>query len=76
MSAAPGRATLGAVNGLAQIMSSVTRTIAPFIASSLFSISLQRHIIGGYMVYLYLSGITLVGVLVSLLLPPKLRAGW
>ncbi|KAG5644659.1 hypothetical protein DXG03_008041 [Asterophora parasitica] len=73
LDAAPGNAALGAVNGLSQMMSSVVRTMAPTIASSLFSISLQQKIVGGYMVYCVIIGIVLAGWSMSLLLPPTLR---
>lgn len=73
LDAAPGSAAIGAVNGLAQMKSSIMRTIAPTVASSLFSLSLQKHIAGGYMVYGVLVGLTAVAVSVSLLLPPGLR---
>ncbi|KAF5379785.1 hypothetical protein D9615_005700 [Tricholomella constricta] len=73
LDAAPGNAALGAVNGLSQMMSSVVRTLAPTIASSLFSISLQKQLVGGYMVYAIVVGIVLAGWSMSLLLPPTLR---
>ncbi|KAF8071641.1 major facilitator superfamily domain-containing protein [Lyophyllum atratum] len=73
LNAAPGRAAIGAVNGLAQMKSSIMRTLAPTITSSLFSISLQKQIAGGYMVYAVLLGVTLAAVSMSCLLPPSLR---
>ncbi|GLB44969.1 putative major facilitator superfamily protein [Lyophyllum shimeji] len=74
MDAAPGQASLGAVNGLAQMLSAVVRTIAPTLASSLFSISLQEQFAGGYMVYLVIVGITLAGLSTAFLLPMRLKA--
>ncbi|KAF8069881.1 major facilitator superfamily domain-containing protein [Lyophyllum atratum] len=73
MDAAPGSASLGAVNGLAQMLSAVVRTLAPTLASSLFSISLQKQLVGGYMVYLVILAITLIGVATSFLLPLRLK---
>ncbi|KAG6829995.1 hypothetical protein H0H92_002685 [Tricholoma furcatifolium] len=73
LDAAPGNAALGAVNGLSQMMSSVVRTLAPTIASSLFSISQEWDLVGGYFVYVVIIGIVLVGWSMSLLLPPTLR---
>ncbi|KAG5637553.1 hypothetical protein H0H81_004184 [Sphagnurus paluster] len=49
LDAAPGNAALGAVNGLGQVMGATARTLAPTIASSLFSVSLQKQLVGGYM---------------------------
>ncbi|KAJ3571157.1 hypothetical protein NP233_g3936 [Leucocoprinus birnbaumii] len=73
MDAAPTRNTLGAVNGLGQMMSSVTRTLAPSFASSLFSISLQKQLFGGHFVYYLLLSITIVGVYMSYQLPAGMR---
>lgn len=73
MDAAPGRNSLGAVNSLGQMMSSVTRTIAPSFASSLFSLSLQKQWLGGYFVYFLLLTIVLIGSYVSHRLPRGMR---
>ncbi|KXN84877.1 hypothetical protein AN958_12007 [Leucoagaricus sp. SymC.cos] len=73
MDAAPSRNSLGAVNGLGQMISSVTRTIAPSFASSLFSLSLQHQLCGGYFVYFLLLSITVAGVYTSNLLPRGMR---
>ncbi|KAF5359756.1 hypothetical protein D9756_003027 [Leucocoprinus leucothites] len=73
MDAAPTRNTLGAVNGLGQMMSSVARTVAPSFASSLFSISLQKQLLGGHFVYILLLSITIVGVYMSNQLPSGMR---
>jgi MFS family permease len=63
------RAALGTTAGMAQAVASSMRSIAPSVASSLFSISLQEKLAGGNMVYFILIGIAFVGVRVSLLLP-------
>ncbi|KAG5353039.1 hypothetical protein C0989_011007 [Termitomyces sp. Mn162] len=73
LDAAPGNSALGAVNGLSQMMSSVVRTLAPTIASSLFSVSQEMQLLGGYLVYAVIIGIVLSGLLTSLLLPPALQ---
>ncbi|KIY68710.1 MFS general substrate transporter [Cylindrobasidium torrendii FP15055 ss-10] len=44
-------ATLGSTNGLAQMLSSGTRAFAPYLASSLFSVTLGHKLAGGFMVY-------------------------
>lgn len=45
---------LGATNGLAQTVVSVTRAIGPALINSLFSLSIQKNILGGhgYIVYI------------------------
>ncbi|KAE9406686.1 MFS general substrate transporter [Gymnopus androsaceus JB14] len=56
------RNALGSVNGLAQMVSSGTRGLAPVFSSSLFSISLESRIAGGHLVEIVLMGITVVGI--------------
>jgi hypothetical protein len=48
---APSRLLLGSVNGVAQMVTSGSRALAPAFASSLFSLSIQRNLLGGYAVY-------------------------
>jgi hypothetical protein len=74
MNSAPSKEYLGATNGLAQALGSVTRGLGPSIASSLFSLSLERQILGGNMVYVALSGLTLVGMSLASRLPKALNA--
>ncbi|KAG7095845.1 hypothetical protein E1B28_006540 [Marasmius oreades] len=57
--ATPG--TLGAVNGFSQTAASAIRTVAPTLASSLFALSLQSGVLGGYLVYAVILPVTLVG---------------
>ncbi|KAL0064060.1 hypothetical protein AAF712_009026 [Marasmius tenuissimus] len=68
--ASPG--TLGAVNGFSQTIASVIRTIAPTLASSLFALSLQSGILGGYLVYAVMIMVTLIGSVCSSKLPKHL----
>jgi len=63
---------MGATNGLAQAVASSMRSIAPSFASSLFSVSLQKKLAGGNMVFFVLLGIALVGVRVSLSIPKSM----
>ncbi|KAF9007549.1 major facilitator superfamily multidrug-resistance, DHA1 sub-family [Cyathus striatus] len=68
---APSKASLGSINGIAQMLGSVMRSIAPTFASSLFSISLQRHIAGGHMVYYVLLVLIVAGIRLSFMIPRK-----
>jgi MFS family permease len=70
---APSKASLGATNGLAQMVSTVMRTVSPTLASSLFSISIEQRIMGGTMVYWVLCAIGTIGIYTSWLLPRKLK---
>ncbi len=59
---APDPAVLGTVNGLAQMLSSGLRGVAPALASSLFSMTLDRNLAGGFMVYIIMSMLALMAV--------------
>ncbi|THH19255.1 hypothetical protein EW146_g1876 [Bondarzewia mesenterica] len=48
---APNRASLGATNGLAQMMVSVMRTFGPAATNSLFSLSMRHNYLNGWLVY-------------------------
>jgi MFS family permease len=69
---APSQSSLGAVNGLAQAVGSVARALAPSVASSLFTISLQRNWAGGNAVYYILMGIVACTIRLSFMLPKEL----
>lgn len=43
--------TVGALNGLAQTIASSMRIFAPFVSSSLFSLSKEKNLLGGTMVF-------------------------
>ena len=71
----PKGAPLATVNGLAQMIESAVRALAPMLASSLFSVSLTKQLAGGYLVYLVLVIMGLVGVRLSMDLPQSRRRG-
>ncbi|KAA1093720.1 hypothetical protein PGTUg99_023156 [Puccinia graminis f. sp. tritici] len=52
-SAAPSPSTLGALNGLAQTCSAFSRTFAPVINGAIFSISINRHYLGGNLIWFW-----------------------
>ncbi|KAH9945280.1 MFS general substrate transporter [Epithele typhae] len=72
-SSSPNRASLGTVNGMAQMMVSVMRAVGPATANSLFSLSIDKehHLMGGHFVYLVLALVTCVALFVATLLPEK-----
>jgi len=70
----PENGPLGTVNGVAQMLGSGVRSIAPTFASSLFSISLQRGLAGGNMVYYIVLAMTFVAGRFSLMLPKHVKA--
>ncbi|KAJ6468335.1 major facilitator superfamily domain-containing protein [Mycena sanguinolenta] len=63
VTASAPKSSRGAVNGMSQTLVALARAIGPAMATSLFSLSVQHNILGGYMVYLVfviLSGFALV----------------
>ncbi|KAH9858823.1 MFS general substrate transporter [Lenzites betulinus] len=46
---APGSASLGTANGLAELAQSLASTVGPTIASSLFAVSASKHLLGGHL---------------------------
>ncbi|KAH9954790.1 MFS general substrate transporter [Lactifluus volemus] len=67
--ASPNRASLGATNGLAQLLVSIMRTIAQATSTSLFSLSVAEGYFGGGLVYTVLLSISLVVVAFGTTLP-------
>jgi len=51
---APTKSSLGIFNGLSQSASSLAQTIGPIFISSLFAVSITRHILGGHLVWVVL----------------------
>lgn len=74
MDSAPNKASVGSVNGLAQMVGTTLRSAAPSFASSMFSLSVKNNLAGGNLVYIILVGLTLGAVRCSLLLPRRLRS--
>jgi len=72
--ASPNRASLGATNGLSQLLVSIMRTIGPASANSLFSLSIEKGYLGGHLVYYVLVVITGVALALSSMLPPNHEA--
>ena len=68
-SAAPNKRSLGATNGIAQMMISIQRTVGPATAASLFAFSLDNNILGGNLAYVVLLGIVWVGLCIAVRLP-------
>ncbi|KAF4614417.1 hypothetical protein D9613_003332 [Agrocybe pediades] len=70
---APNKRSLGATNGFAQTLVSIGRIVTPAMASSLLSLSIERHILWGYASYVALVGISLAGVWLAWKLPRGLQ---
>jgi len=66
---APNKASVGATNGLAQMIVSVMRVVGPAAANSAFSIGIEKQYLGGNMVYYVLAGLIWIAMGVGVLLP-------
>ncbi|KAF7317159.1 Major facilitator superfamily multidrug-resistance DHA1 sub-family [Mycena chlorophos] len=71
---APTQNSLGGVNGLAQMVSSILRSVAPTLAASLFATSVSHNLLGGNLVFFVLCGLSLCGLRATFLLPTQLRS--
>ncbi|KAJ7433730.1 major facilitator superfamily domain-containing protein [Mycena latifolia] len=63
VTASAPRSSRGTANGLSQTSVALARAVGPAMATSLFSLSVQHNLLGGYMVYavyIVLSGLALV----------------
>lgn len=69
--AAPHKRSLGATNGLSQTTVSIARAIGPALSTSLFSISVERNILGGYGVYALLACVSVGALTLGSYLPDK-----
>ena len=70
-SSAPNKNSLGATNGLSQTAVSIARAIGPAMATSLFSLSVEKNILGGYGVYALFCMLSVGGVVLGTMLPKK-----
>lgn len=68
----PTKRSLGAVNGLSQMAVSTARAVGPAISTSLFSLSVERNLMGGYAVYFILFVLSGLALLLAAQLPHKM----
>jgi MFS family permease len=69
MDAVPDKGSMGSVNGIGQSVGSSARMVAGPMISFLRAVSLKDKIFGGNLVYAVLSCITMIGSVISALLP-------
>ncbi|KAG8215032.1 hypothetical protein J3R82DRAFT_8440 [Butyriboletus roseoflavus] len=67
--AAPNKASIGATNGIAQMIVSVMRAIGPAAVNSAFSLSIEKDIMGGYFGYWVMVSMVGLTLWVGYLLP-------
>ena len=68
---APNRASVGATNGIAQMLVSLMRAIAPAVVNSAFSLSIQKHVMGGYFACWLMVGMVGITLIMVCSLPRK-----
>jgi hypothetical protein len=69
----PNKRSLGATNGMAQLLASIVRAIGPAASASMFAFSVSHDLLGGYAVYVVLVGATMVAIKFALKLPQDMR---
>ncbi|OAX43209.1 MFS general substrate transporter [Rhizopogon vinicolor AM-OR11-026] len=69
---APNRASIGATNGLAQTVVSITRAVGPALVNTAYSLSIEKQLLGGNMVYWLMVGMAWIAIGVGSVLPPRL----
>ncbi|KDR66565.1 hypothetical protein GALMADRAFT_259085 [Galerina marginata CBS 339.88] len=74
--AAPNKYSVGSTIAVGYVSSSIFRVVAPTLATSLFSFSVQHNVLSGYAVYAFLSVWTVLAILMALLLPVDARPAW
>ena len=62
---APSKSSLGTLNGVSQTTISVIRAVGPATATSLFAVSVQKDLLGGWFVYAVLTGVNILGLIAS-----------
>jgi len=68
-SSSPNQSSIGATNGLAQTTVSIMRAFGPAAASSLFSLSIEKNYLGGFLVYFLIMVMAVVSIMVACMLP-------
>jgi hypothetical protein len=63
---------IGTAISIAQTCNAAVRSIAPTLFSSFFSISLQRQLAGGNLVFYVPMGLNLLAICLSHFLPPRI----
>jgi hypothetical protein len=69
---APNKASIGATNGLAQVVVSVMRAVGPVIVNSAFSLGIEKNIMGGYLAHFVMVTMVCLTLWVGYLLPRKM----
>ncbi|KAG6817273.1 hypothetical protein H0H87_010934 [Tephrocybe sp. NHM501043] len=69
ISSSPNKKSLGATNGLSQTTVSFARAVGPAMATSLFSLSVEKNVLGGYGVYIFFLLLSCLAIVLATHLP-------
>ncbi|KAJ7284449.1 major facilitator superfamily domain-containing protein [Mycena rebaudengoi] len=72
VTASAPKSSRGSVNGLSQTTVALSRAIGPAMSTSLFSLSVQHNILGGYGVYAILFALSIFALMVAKHLPEEM----
>ena len=72
---APNKRSLGATNGLSQMIVSIAKAIGPALSTSLFSLSVEKNIFGALGVYVVFAILSALALRLATYLPSKLWEG-
>jgi len=69
----PSQDLLGTINGLAWTVATIASTPGPAVSTSLFSLSHERNILGGYFVYVVFLLVSFLSLWLTSTLPTETR---
>lgn len=72
---APSQSALGTVNGIAESQAALVRTFALASAPALFALTINKHLLGGYAIWIFLSAMGCVLCMTSWLVKDD-NAAW
>ncbi|KAF8348802.1 major facilitator superfamily domain-containing protein [Amanita rubescens] len=71
VASSPNKSSLGTTNGISQMTVSIARATGPTLATSLFSYSIERNVLGGYAVYAIIFVLSCLALIPAVWLPTK-----
>jgi hypothetical protein len=73
--AAPRPELLGTLNGFSQMTSSVVGVVGPGSANSLFAVSIEKHLLGGHLIWVVFGGVAAIGAAAAYLIEDEKEQG-
>ncbi|KAF8529849.1 major facilitator superfamily domain-containing protein [Gautieria morchelliformis] len=67
--ASPSPEALGSTNGLAQFFQCMSRSVSPAFVSSLFALSIDKHLLGGYLWVIVMVGVSIFACFITWKIP-------